>query len=77
MPNVSNILVQAHSTEQEWQPSIHPVNLNQNRHPAGTSDLSDISEAFTSFWLRFYNGGLWENISCRLIEFTMWEILTG
>ena len=31
-------------------------------NPAGTLGRSDICEGFTSFWLRFYNGGIWVNI---------------
>ena len=30
------------------------------RHPEGTSKNSDICKGFRSFWLKLYNGGLWE-----------------
>ena len=33
------------------------------QQPEGTSKTFDIREGFTSFWLTFYNGDLWENIS--------------
>ena len=35
--------------------------LERHFQPAGTSDKSDICDGVISFWLRFYNGCLWDN----------------
>ena len=32
------------------------------RHHASTSKNADVCKVFKSFWLKFHNGGLWENV---------------